>query len=373
MKVRLDPSLLALALMMTASVGALAAVSSKVLESKITASKILPASEKFVVSSQGDETIISKFKIERSKNAEKDSKIEAVLLAKIVMDADPAIKKVRTRFFDKASPTTFSSITVRIGDIKSFASGSISQTELLGSLDQVPGTDANSGMDALAPVPAKVEASKLETSKEPKVESQPSLAVVDGPRAEERKALLGRIKELQKNGINTSAYEAYFASIEDAAKKNDQKTTSDMIDKISQNLESQEKVIQRKTQSASTSSGGDNLDDFVDVRSANLDSAMQKAFPKLASLALSTMAVPMQNAFKPKQGPMYFERLALCGHWNTYGGGDTKLFMALEQAARTNSPNLPKMVQGAMAKYGVRPEMVEFSKRIYALKKSQQR
>ncbi len=368
---RITYLLFALALIVTAFVGAFAAVSSKVLESKITAAKVLPANEKFQVSSQGDEAIISKFKIERSKNADKDSKIEAVLLAKIVMDADPTIKKVRTRFFDKGAPT-FSSITVRIGDIKSFAAGSISQTELLGSLDQVNGTDANSGMEALVPVTAKVEASKLEP-KDAKVESPPALVVVEGPRAEERKALLGRIKDLQKNGINTSAYEAYFVSIEDAAKKNDQKTTGDMIDKISQNLESQEKVIQRKTQAASAGSGGDSLDDFVDVRSANLDSAMQKAFPKLASLALSTMAVPMQNAYKPKQGPMYFERLALCGHWNTYGGGDNKLFMELEQAARTNSPSLPKMVQAAMTKYGVRPEMVEFSKRIYALKKSQQR
>lgn len=358
---------------MTAFVGADAAVSSKVIESKITAAKVLPPNEKFAVSLQGDEAIISKFKIERSKNADKDSKIEAVLLAKIVMDTDPTVKKVRTRFFDKAAPTTFSSITVRIGDIKSFASGSITQTELLGSLDQVTGTDANAGMGALLPaVTAKVESSKVEPM-EAKAEGPPAIVVVEGPRADERKALLGRIKDLQKNGINTSAYEAYFVSIEDAAKKNDQKTTGDMIDKISQNLESQEKVIQRKTQAASAGSGGDNLDDFVDVRSANLDSAMQKAFPKLASLALSTMAVPMQNAYKPKQGPMYFERLALCGHWNTYGGGDNKLFMDLEQAARTNSPSLPKMVQAAMTKYGVRPEMVEFSKRIYALKKSQQR
>lgn len=356
----------ALSLLLTTVIPAMAAVTAKVLETKIAAAKILPANEKIQVSSQGDEALVSKFKIERSKNPDRDSKIEAVLLAKIIMDNDPSIKKVRTGFFDKKSPTNFSSITVRIGDIKSFASGSISQVDLLGSLDLVQGTDASTDMKSL--LPGEIPVTK---SSEPESGAQ---QVEAGPLADERKALIGRIKQLQKSGINTSAYESYFASIEDAAKKDDAKNAKAMIEKLTQNVESQETAIQRKKEIASGATGGDDLDDFGDVQySGSLDSALQKAFPKLAKLAMSSMAVPMSQAFKPKQGPYYFERLSLAGHWNTYGGGDRKLFMELEQAAKTNDPRLPRMVQGALTKYSISPQMVEFSKRIYALKKSQQR
>ena len=349
-----------------AGTNASAGVPVKVLESKIGAAKILPTKDKFVLTSQGDEAIISKFKIERSKNPDRDSKIEAVLLAKTIMDSDPSIKKVRTRFFDKNNTSAFNSVTVRIGDIKSFAAGSISQDDLLGSLDQVPGTDTSAGMTSLLP------SATLPTESSKPSEPETNLpAVAEGPLADQRKALRNRINQLQKGGVNTSAYESYFASIEEAAKKNDSRSTGDMIEKISQNLESQEKAIQRKTAVASASSG-ENLDDYIDSQySGNLDAALQKAFPKLASLALSTMAVPMSQAFKPRQGPYYFERLALAGHWNTYGGGDRALFAELESAARTNSPKLPRMIQAAMTKYSVSPQMVEFSKRIYALKKSQ--
>lgn len=357
-----------LCLILTTPLCTLAAVPIKVLENKIGAAKILPANEKFLLSTQGEEASLSKFKIERSKNPDRDAKIEAVLIAKIIIDADSSIKKVRTRFFEKSAPSNFSSITVRIGDIKSFASGAISQADLLGSLDQIAGTDPNSGMSALMPASTKVEPANAST-----VQSDSKTQVVEGPLKQQRSDLISRIGELKKGGVNTSAYESYFANIEETAKKNDERGTRDMVDKVSQNLESQEKAILRKKQEASGATDG-GLNDFIDEQySGNLDAAMQKAFPKIVNLALSTMAVPMSQAFKPKQGPYYFERLALAGHWNTYGGGDQSLFVQLEQAARTNDPRLGKMVQAALAKHSVSPQMVEFSRRIYALKKSQQR
>lgn len=67
--------------------------------------------------------------------AQAQLKIDAVLLAKKLVDIQPQIARVKTRFCDRRQPTKCKEVVVTIGDIKAFGSRQLSQKELLGSLE----------------------------------------------------------------------------------------------------------------------------------------------------------------------------------------------------------------------------------------------
>lgn len=69
------------------------------------------------------------------KATEKDCKIEAVLLAKTVMDLSPdQIFRVTVYFYGSNSLASYKSVTITSGDVRAFAVGSIGQEQLLQSL-----------------------------------------------------------------------------------------------------------------------------------------------------------------------------------------------------------------------------------------------
>ena len=335
-----------------------AAVSDKVLETKISTAKILPAGSKIVVSSSDTVVTVSTHVGDGSTNVEKDRKIEAVMIAKTIMDADASIKRVKTQFFSKNNPTEYSAVTVGISDIKAFGAGVISSEDLMKSLELVKGSDANSPLAAGGDIASSSGATASAAD-----ETDPSLVVVDGPLADARKKLLARIRKLKKS-VNTTPYETYFEQIEQTAKGNSKSATQEMVDKLSQNIEAQEKALQRKNTpgasavaSSARSSSQTPLppppaaspDDVVpQAADSNSQDPFQSLLQGLASRA------QLAKSLVPSPGIFYVERAALVRRWLMLGQANHALFRELENDARArDGAKLAAKLKTAYARYGV--------------------
>ena len=227
---------------------ALASLSTKDIEAKIVASKILPAGAKVLINVSPGEAVISKYVSGKSKTPEKDLKIEAVLLGKTVMDADPSVKRVRSRSFDKTNPGSYSNVSVRIGDIKAFASGVMNETDLLASLEIEKGTDFDNMPPAESGSTSGASSATTSTGKAGTPVAEVPISVVPGPMENERAALLRRINKLAGQGVNTKPYSDYFEKLETTAKGGSATQTRNLLDSLSGNVGDQEKTIARKGQ-----------------------------------------------------------------------------------------------------------------------------
>lgn len=66
---------------------------------------------------------------------DRDCKIEAVLLAKTIMDLAPGeVPRVEVRFHSQTALSKFRQVDVTAGDVKAFATGSLSENELIASI-----------------------------------------------------------------------------------------------------------------------------------------------------------------------------------------------------------------------------------------------
>ncbi len=63
-----------------------------------------------------------------------DSKIEAVLIAKTIIDSAPEITRVMVYFYNSSDRTRYKEVDVTAGDVKAFGSGQVGQKELLSSI-----------------------------------------------------------------------------------------------------------------------------------------------------------------------------------------------------------------------------------------------
>ena len=291
----------------------------------IEKAKILAPTITFNARVSKDEVEVATYK--NPKAVDKDCKIEAVLIAKAVMDLSPGeVSRVTVYFYSSTALSRYKSLTVTAGDVKAFAAGAIGQDELLTSLKINEGTTADpnkrvanylseartaknrqvsssiegdtvqvsatskSGatpfelvFDALSLSDKAFEASqpavtksrvvlkdpdtkntntvqferadiaKLYTAlqdavKEVKIDQKSAAAssgeiqnidpasyqVVEGPMADERKALLSRMDNLIKGGVNIGKQPLVdFAAIENAIQAQDEAKAKDLFDKLS--------------------------------------------------------------------------------------------------------------------------------------------
>lgn len=352
---------------------ALGALSEKVLEGKLNAAKILLPGSRFVVNTGDIEVTVSKFVTDGSKDPDKDCKIEAVMIAKTIMDADATVKRVKTQFYDRGNPTEFRSVSVGIGDVKAFGSGAISGEDLMKSLELNKGSNPNPPLKLDNPgTPGSDGQSSPKLSSS---EQDSNLIVADGPMPDERKKLLGRISRLKAENVNTSPYESYFAQIEETARTNSKSATSDMIEKLSQNIESQEKALQRKKapptvagNSSSTSSLPSPLPPPPDASPSQAPHApgglSGYSLDDLKGMFMGVMAqrAPISQ-LQPAPGPYYLERWSLVRRWFVLGKSDNNLFYELERDAKAkNSPALATKLKTAFAKYNVSSEDMRAAK-----------
>lgn len=334
-----------------------AAVAEKTLISKLTAAKIVQAGAPVVITSSDAETTVAKH-MGSSPSPDTDCKIEAVMIAKTIMDADPSIKRVKTQFYSKSDPTEYSSVSVGIGDIKAFGSGAISTEDLMKSLELNKGSNPN---PPLGTTSKPADASAAESTNAADDALAANISVVDGPLLEQRKKLLVRINRLKKDNVNTTPYETYFAQIEETAKQNSKFATSEMVDKLSLNVESQEKALLRKKAPPVVSSSTNSQSPLP------LAPGQEEAGPPMGAsgggysiddlkgFVMGAMAAraPIMKML-PSPGPFYYERGALVRRWYILGKSDSNLFYELERDAKANNRQaLADKLKAAFAKYNV--------------------
>lgn len=100
--------------------------------SAIDKSKILDASIR--VNAQVTPGVVYVSTYKNPKANDKDCKIEAVLLAKTVMELDATVPRVEIRFYNQNALSKYKKISVSAGDVKAFASGTMSEEQLISSL-----------------------------------------------------------------------------------------------------------------------------------------------------------------------------------------------------------------------------------------------
>ncbi len=109
--------------------------------------KILNAGNQFniVLYPQTHEAIVTAYADSASKDLQKDCKIDAVLLARQVIQTDPQIVRVKARFYHP-NRMWYREVAITKADIVAFSKGSVNKEELLDSLEvkkydaSIPGT-----------------------------------------------------------------------------------------------------------------------------------------------------------------------------------------------------------------------------------------
>jgi hypothetical protein len=322
-----------------AALPCLSAVTAADLENRIKEAKILKPGDAVAAAINGDEAIIRKY----GGGSEKDCKIEAVLISRAVIQADPEIKKVKVMFCDPADRARYSEVAVRAGFIKAFASGALSQADLLNSLDLVRkgeavgpplssaalgaprasdgaaapstvagGDGSRSGGDRTAQESAAVPTAGIGGG----AESLAAPTVSSGQFAGDLKGYLERINKLEKV-TNTAAYMKQYKVVEDSIKTGNISQTRNEMDRLEQALRSQERALgQRRlaaqppeaagtaAQTADTSGSehAHSVDDFKDLIGETFGSGSTE------QNAEAYMRSFMSRKFVALTGPYYMER-----------------------------------------------------------------
>ncbi|MBK9203477.1 MAG: hypothetical protein IPL73_13815 [Candidatus Obscuribacter sp.] len=111
----------------------LAAPSATDITSAIDKAKILSSNTRVAAAVNGAEVYISTYR--NAKANDNDCKIEAVLIAKTVMDLSPAdITRVTVYFYNALRRSSRKVVSVSAGDVKAFGAGQLSQDQLLTSI-----------------------------------------------------------------------------------------------------------------------------------------------------------------------------------------------------------------------------------------------
>jgi hypothetical protein len=200
---------------------ALAKVSAAEVLKIVGESKILSADSSIQAAVRPSEKAVEISATREARATDKDCKIDAVLIARKVMDADPdGVAKVKVTFLDASDQTSYRQVTVRAGDVKAFAARAISQEMLLSELELVSGRDNTAGgLGSIAGT------------------AQPEVG--PGVLPDERAALLAKIQDLQKKGVGTGPFLAIFKKVEEAAGKGESVTVSQLIGSLGKAVDEQ--------------------------------------------------------------------------------------------------------------------------------------
>jgi hypothetical protein len=184
---------------------------------------VSPTSRLDVLHSDQEVTVITK---RSAKMLDDDCKIKAVLMAKALMDAQPkqlaSVKVIYTLDGD----SSVSRVVVGAGDIHAFANGTITEKQLLASLDLT--TESTEGADS------------------------DKTSVAPGPLKEKRMVLRSRIEALKQGGTGIKPFQKLFDEIEDLSKAGKAKEASALISELSSKISTQESL---RDQAKRTSAG----------------------------------------------------------------------------------------------------------------------
>ncbi|HEY9870384.1 MAG TPA: hypothetical protein V6D08_14565 [Candidatus Obscuribacterales bacterium] len=151
---------------------------------------------------------------------DKDCKIDAILMAKALMDADPkGISTVKVRFYDPANRSSYREVNVGLGVVKAFAQRRVSTDELLASVVIERGEQ---------------DISRYRQRTYRDISQSPD--VIDGVYRAERLNLLSRIQMLRQRGVGVQPFLGEFFRIEDKVRQGDDASVIKGLQFLSQKL-----------------------------------------------------------------------------------------------------------------------------------------
>jgi mannose-6-phosphate isomerase class I len=120
-------------LLLTGQLCAYGAVTSGEIQAALERAKVLGAGTGMTVSVSRNQAVVGTYK--NTKANEKDCKIDAVLIAKAIMDLAPNdIVSVSVYFYNRADLSMYEQVTLSAGDIKAFGSGDVGKEQFLSSV-----------------------------------------------------------------------------------------------------------------------------------------------------------------------------------------------------------------------------------------------
>jgi hypothetical protein len=218
-------------------------ITSKELETRIHDAKILKEGDNISTVINNDEVTIRKY----GANNETDSKIDSVFLAKEVMAAGQSINKVTVLFYDPTDTTKYSEVVVHIPIIKLFASGQMTQADLLASLDVVHKREI-----PIAPNPSPQVGSVDSIDKfVDKGNSQHKLVFDENIKYGQFESIMKdchkRIQALSEASQNVDNYVDRYHTIEHSIKIGRISDTRDLLEGLTAGLRDQENALARKS------------------------------------------------------------------------------------------------------------------------------
>ncbi|MBX9686142.1 MAG: hypothetical protein K2X27_05540 [Candidatus Obscuribacterales bacterium] len=288
--------------------------------------------EQFKVSSfvQGNDVTVQTWVNPKSKNPERDSKINAVLIGKKLMDAYPDVKLVKVRYFDRQERNKYTQITVVPGLVKSFAAGIMSEADMLMTLPTSLVTEtaapaASSAQSALSAHPASAtgtaggSSNLAAKSSTLPISAAASTAVSSGAQSallqvqpgfeyEKRADILKRLQALEKIGVKSPSSREMLALIEDQIREGRDKEALPAINRLANSVTEMEKQFQKARASVASavqnkSSGSNN----VKTAHALLDNAATRATQEFET-GIAIIKKKMGD-FYPHYGPLYVDRV----------------------------------------------------------------
>jgi hypothetical protein len=170
------------------------------------------------------------YALRNNKATDNDCKIDAVLIARKLIDADPAaVKRVKVTFFDQNNRSNYRQVVVREGDVKAYAARVIDQNTLLEELELVMGQ----GNPSEAP-PKKVLQGSAHAPE-----------VAPGILQDERATLLSQINALKAKGVGVSPFLGQFAVLEEKAKQGDQDGAAKLLQSLGEAVTQQSEQLKK--------------------------------------------------------------------------------------------------------------------------------
>jgi len=166
----------------------------------------------------------------KDKETDDDCKIDAVLIAKEIINSFPdQINRVRITF-QKPGDSQASQVDVTAGDVKAYAMGAMKPDALLGSLEMQQ-VDYRGGTGQ-------------------------AMTVVNGPLLDKRLALLGRIEGLKAKGTSVKPFRDLFDNIENETSQHamEEKISKD-IAYLDEHLTEQESLVKQSRQPSNIAKG----------------------------------------------------------------------------------------------------------------------
>ncbi len=196
---------------------------------------------------------------------DKDCKIDAILMAKALMDAEPrTVIKVKVRFYDPSNRTSYREVNVGGGVVKAFGQGRVSTDELLTSVVIDRGEQDISRYR---------ERSYREISQSPDV--------IDGVYRSERLNLLSRIQMLRQRGVGVQPFTTEFLRIEDKVRQGDQAAVIKGLEGLSEKLAQQEDSY-NQAQAAAQARSGSSASGSASSAAASVEERLRQELGDLA-------------------------------------------------------------------------------------------